>query len=269
MGKVSRERYQMTLQNESKQIFIVGEVQTCELLLKILGGESRQVKVSLSCFVVEIESPLLSSKITEIRKYYDFEHYLDRYLVAIPKVGGVDRLKYIIPFFELIASEYESVIDDTRNKDNIHKLLICLKDELAIFKPKLLDFGCGTGLSHTLSKEYSFEVIGYDRSNAMLSIASSAGMCVWSQETLNQQLEHTIDGCFASYVFHLETFSEDLIQVWRCLKIGGMVIGNFHKNKAVENFKNFIKTLGGEIYKPQSLPSSTSNHGTYLAAKKV
>jgi SAM-dependent methyltransferase len=127
--------------------------------------------------------------------------------------------------FDTLAEHYESRIDIRRNRAMIALLL----DQ--VDGPRVLDFGCGTGLSIALARERHLEVMGFDVSEEMTSIARSRGMVTVSLTDLQTAPAQPFDGLIASYVMHLASAIDEFAVAVRRVRVAGKVAANFHKER--------------------------------------
>lgn len=197
-------------------------------------------------------------------KNYHIQRYLDRFYLLVPEKDLIQRQELLDRFFEIVADEYESLIDVQRNMENIRNLIGYLEKYLCypIEDNLIIDYGCGVGLSFELLSERNLKIIGVDPSPSMRRIAIKRGMTVWSIGDLACQPKNYISGAFASYVFHLMPHTGGLRLLWSRLVTGGVIVANFHKNNGIELVKSCIQELQGLIYEIK-VPHSYERHGTY------
>jgi hypothetical protein len=140
-----------------------------------------------------------------------------------------------IAIFDACAAAYESLINVDRNTQNIARLLVVIDDKSTKSgQLKVIDFGCGTGLSlsalKSLNKAERFEITGLDAAPHMQSIAKSRGMPLTTMhDTIAPQ-----DGIFASYVLHGGTSFRDLQWIANTLAPGGLFVANWLHGQAAE-----------------------------------
>lgn len=193
--------------------------------------------------------------------------YLDRFYLWAPENNLERRQEVLNDFFTLLANEYESLIDVQRNIENLRILLEHLKSRCAFVKDStIIDFGCGTGLSLNVVPEFGVKVVGVDSSPMMRRIAQRKGMTVLSPGDLARQSPNSVDGAFASYVFHLLPHTHGLRLLWARLRPGASLVANFHKNQGVEMVTACVRDLDG-IVEPFEAPES-ERHGQYIAYLK-
>jgi SAM-dependent methyltransferase len=171
-------------------------------------------------------------------------------------------------FFEVIAREYDLLIDRQRNLENIANLITFLKQFCVIEQDTLvLDYGSGTGLSMLVEQTRGIRIVGVERSQAMREIAASRGMNVWGPGTLARQARGSVDAAFASYVFHLLPNPGGLKLLSMRLKIGGVLVANFHKGEGVEFVTRHLTESG--CSSRTVMPTVAENrHGVYVAYVK-
>jgi predicted TPR repeat methyltransferase len=137
--------------------------------------------------------------------------------------------------FDLCASLYDAVIDRKRNIQNICQLFRTVIDN-AMDKQgrlKVLDFGCGTGLSmaavEALPKKLSarIDLYGTDASSAMLAQASAKGLRVLEFTEWQAMLPGSFDGVIASFVLHCGILDSELRTIGRQLRPGGIFVANY------------------------------------------
>jgi len=209
---------------------------------------------------------VLESKLQGI----SIKKYLDRFYLAIPQDDVDARQALLDKFFSLIADEYETIIEIERNLENISNLL----DELeSIIGPlsgcKILDYGCGTGLSvYALStKDLNVDLVGFDSCPTMRKIAAKKGMTVYGPGGLARQKNQFYNGIFASYLFHLKPDNGGIRLLWSRLRTGGAMVANFHKNEGIDYINECISELGGAVSTCKS-EKYGERHGAYVAYVK-
>jgi len=194
--------------------------------------------------------------------------YLDKFNLVIHTNENSNNQIVYDKFFEFIAPIYEKLIDIKRNENNINNLLSLLLKTINYNKQmKIIDFGCGSGLSHSLSMNINVKLIGLDRCPLMRKISKEKGMDVWGYADLIKQPFNSINAYISSYVFHLFQESNSLKLLWKKLMYNGTIIANFHKNQGIDIFISTLKNLGGEIAIIDNFENKY-NHGKYLIFKK-
>jgi SAM-dependent methyltransferase len=202
-----------------------------------------------------------------IQQGYSLLRDLDRYYLLLPDSDPTRRQSILTGFFGVIANDYEGLIDTTRNVENIKNLLDVVVAGLDLSTPRtVIDYGCGTGLSTRVPTPANLTLVGVENSPEM-STAAGGRLMVWNLEDLNAAPAFSLDGAFASYVFHLEPDLAGLQILWSKLKRGALVAMNFHKDQGllqVREFMTFHK--GAEIVIQRQ--SGDRRHGTYLGYRK-
>jgi SAM-dependent methyltransferase len=164
---------------------------------------------------------------------------MDRLYVPIPR----DRVT-TIAVFDACASAYDLLIDAERNIRNISRLLNVIEagspSRDAVLR--VLDFGCGTGLSLQAvarqARPWRFRLVGLDASPHMRAIAGSRGL-----EVVMGDEVQAYDGVFASYVLHGVLGPYDLRWIASVLSDKGVFAGNWlHGDDNV--MQSFLEALG-------------------------
>jgi len=197
----------------------------------------------------------------------DIERYLDIFYLFRPTDGA--RLTELYRrFFTAIASHYEHYIRADRNRDNIAFMLHYLGAWALTDKDRVLDYGCGPGLSMGVahSLKLGCVLVGLDTSPKMRRRARGRGMTTTTIYQLDRLRRAQVAAIFASYVLHFPTATEGLSVAWRALLPGGIFIGNFHKSRGFKEVKSFLLDQGGRLLSVD--PAVSDVHGPYLAFRK-
>lgn len=196
---------------------------------------------------------------------WNVQRYLDVFYICTPV--GSQSVLIINSLLDEIAFQYDDFVDKNRNLSNIDTLLqlVCdyYVDTTAI---TVLDFGCGTGLSKQVANKYPLNIIGYDRSSTMEEIARNNGMTVITSADIKRKT-FCFDAIIASYVMHLLADYNAFIDALDCLKCGGIVACNFHKNYGYIELRDFMvaKFKNSIEFK---LVDICDTHGTYVIIVK-
>jgi ubiquinone/menaquinone biosynthesis C-methylase UbiE len=193
------------------------------------------------------------------------KRYLDRFYLCTSEHDPQSRKQLVEDFFDLIAEDYELLIDKSRNLENIRNLLRFLDELIGPLKGlTVVDYGCATGLSMGPASEFNVSPLGVDSCARMRKIASGRGMSVGTFKHLSS-LHHTmISGGFASYVLHLSPDERELGSLWRLLKPKGALVANFHKGKGIDFVNDVLESLGCTVRHLES-QDDQSRHGEYVA----
>ncbi len=148
-----------------------------------------------------------------------------------------------IAFFETVAREYETLVSERRNARCAQQLLSLAANirGLSVLQ-RVLDFGCGTGLSTKALKEMFASVVGYDGSAAMRELARGAGSVV--VDSMDQCPSASIDIVVACYVMHFGIHESDANELYRILTPGGIIAANFHKRIALATVTKRLEQAG-------------------------
>jgi len=257
----------MRVSDLGQYLLVCHEIDALLLCSTYLAGRQVLKCKELCLFNVGDETQKLNETINTIPNL-KARRYFDKFYLWTPENNDKRRQYVLDRFFELIANEYESLIDVERNLDNIRNLfwfLDRLMDPLE--RATVVDYGCATGLSIRLATKLDIKLIGFDRCLKMRQIASGRGMIVWSTGELARQPKGSLDGAFASYVFHLLPNTYGLRLLWARLKQGGVIVANFHKNQGTEVVGACIHELKGSVQHLRS-PIGSERHGVYVAYRK-
>lgn len=189
--------------------------------------------------------------------------YLDYFYLLVPIVDPISRKKLFNCFFSVLGEDYMTLIDVDRNKENIRYLLSLISYFLPTLKgSRIVDYGCGTGISIDIARSYGINVIGFDSCPIMLNIAKRRGMTVWTEEDMYKQQSDSVDAVFSSYVFHLLPEDKNLQILFNLLKFGSVLVVNFHKCFGIKWANRYLIQLGFRI---SSLPhiKLCKRHGLY------
>ncbi|UVT22064.1 MAG: methyltransferase domain-containing protein [Nitrospira sp.] len=188
--------------------------------------------------------------------------------MLVPERDVDRRQKLLDEFFSFIARDYESLIDRDRNIDNIRNLLDFAKQYVPLLaQATIIDYGCGTGLSHLVAEELHLNIIGLDRCPSMRAIAFHRGMKVWNPGDLARQPNNSLDVSLASYVFHLLPDTKGLELLWERIRPGGVLVANFHKDAGKHLVRHCLEEKGCMAVKLLA-PYGSERHGPYFAFVK-
>lgn len=192
--------------------------------------------------------------------------YLDRFYLCFGLGSGHQAV--LDSLFELIGSEYDSLVDVARNRHNIRLLLRLIEREVGSLKGRrVVDFGCGTGLSLEIAQEHDIVLLGCDSCPTMRSVAASRGMAVFAPGEFRRMPAGSVDAIFASYVFHLTPDVGSLEIVWDRVHPGGVVAVNLHKNQGYPAISALMSRLNA--VRTDLEPEGGEKHGRYLVYRKV
>lgn len=166
------------------------------------------------------------------------ERLLDRHWIVHLRSDAASRRGAERSFFDTIADHYESEVDGSRNRSNLRVLLRSVDVGPG---QRVLDFGCGPGLSVRAADELA--LVGCDVSSEMRRHASVRGLATVGPEEL-PGLEGTFDAVVASYVLHLAVPAEDWLAAARCVRRGGRIAANFHKGNGLVQMEQQIDKEG-------------------------
>jgi SAM-dependent methyltransferase len=182
-----------------------------------------------------------------------------------------------VALFDLCADAYERLVDVTRNVSNIHNLLRVAIATLTLeAEPvRVLDFGCGTGLSVVALQSFvsSFagriQLAGTDRSLHMLEIAARRRLPVLAVADLDANNKRVFDAVVASYVIHLGLSQDDCNLIAKQLAPGGVFVANYHHGDAasVAQATSLLSATGLRAMPLPSIDAGTPANLTLLFGK--
>jgi len=164
---------------------------------------------------------------------------------------------YVIPesYFSKEAAEHYD--RSPRMKKVQRELTERAIELLGLSKGKILDVGCGTGLSTTVLEERGFKAIGIDISQPMLDIAKKKGLAVKKADFTDLPFkDRTFDALISisalqwvygkSYDDVLEKYSKTAREFYRVLKHDGRAVAQFYPKteKELELFAKEFKRAG-------------------------
>lgn len=194
----------------------------------------------------------------------EYERFLD-YFYIVKRIGEDHRQIAIDALFECIADRYDHLIDTRRNIENIRALKGYLTDLHGTLNGALIvDYGCGTGLSKKVFDDKKFKLIGIDRCSKMRYLASIRGLKTLSPDQLREFQSGSIDCGFFSYILHFFPSFDDLELLWSRVKLGGALVGNFHKDNGINEYSEFFSKLGADTLLLGS-QLELKCHGPYVA----
>jgi SAM-dependent methyltransferase len=235
-----------------------------------VDAEGLQKHLAIEIVMARSEMVLYKSRIPDneiVRQLQQsgrkFIKLLDRFVFVLANGDELQEAVFA-EFFEYIANEYDRLIDVSRNLENIETLLSELSSILGGLADRcILDFGCGTGLGVGPLTACGASFVGADQSSHMRHLAQHRGMRVISMIELQNRVS-TFDGLIASYVFHLPVDETVLDQLWATVKVGGVLIANFHKDGGMERVNSFFQRSDCRIVKCEVL-QHLQRHGSYFA----
>lgn len=129
--------------------------------------------------------------------------------------------------------------------------------------PRVLDRGCGTGISTRQLKEYGFEVSGVDKDVDMIRVAKEIDSSIPYIIALTDKMpleDGSFDVVTAFTSFHWFNNEESLLEIKRILKAGGIFFAALKTNRKDQNpelragYFSILKKYAGENF------DTTKNH---------
>lgn len=197
---------------------------------------------------------------------FSLVRYLDTHWLLLPKANPESCQAVVDAFFCWLSEDYDSTIDVDRNVRNIRYLMsLCLK--FGLRSPnRVLDFGCGTGISTVaLDSLPEVQLVGFDSCSRMVDIAEARGLSVLDLQDLMALGPCYFDAIFSSYTMHLLFEREGLALAWDSMRTGGVLAANFHKSVGLGVVSEFLHGLGAQLVFADDGPGE---HGVYRVFRK-
>jgi SAM-dependent methyltransferase len=202
-------------------------------------ASSSQVKSPFGPTVtlLELQPPPAPLKTINLKRQ-TFCRYMDRYFLPRPPDPAI-----VTALCNHIALQYNREIDSERNISNIVSLLRRAVEQIPHqtgYPLRILDFGCGTGLSVQALSRLSagqsnhIELIGTDASPAMLEQAHRNGLRVITMDAWWNTSPRSFDAVIASFLFHFGITDDEARALATQVRPPGIIVGNYHKGKPLQ-----------------------------------
>jgi SAM-dependent methyltransferase len=186
----------------------------------------------------------------------------------LPACADASERKNLVKFmFAIIAGEYETLITAAVNIALYDSLIREVRIRAQSSVSRVLDLGCGPGLIMSSSVPALVpELLGCELVEQSVVSANARGLVTVSPADLHSMQSETFDAVLSAFVLHYESLSpEDLVQIGRLLRPGGIWAGNFYKKLGLDWFAT---QLGKSPWK-WKIAADESDHGTLIFATKV
>ena len=189
---------------------------------------------------------------------------MDKFCLALPRYNDHLRQETLNGFFRWLGRDYERFIEVPRNMENIAVLV----ELLGIPPPAVIaDFGCGSGLAHSICSTAGYIIIGIDTCPVMRELAGARGMRTFSPIDF-AATDIVLDGVISSYVLHFGPEELSLSLCWSRLRRGGVFVANVHKAQGLDRSLSQFSHLNGRVLSV-GLRAGMERHGIYLQVEKV
>lgn len=182
---------------------------------------------------------------------FEVLHYLDNFLILLPQ-DCITQRRIWGSFYHSFGTIYEKLIDIEQNLECIKWMLQYIDQNMEIrFPKKVLDYGCGTGISMEIG--YNGMILGYEPIEAMRTQAIKKGMRVFCKSNIHSLPDGYFDAFFASYVFHMAINEQDVLQIFSKVRVDAVGVANFYKgiNEVVVN--NIFQKLNFTVRKIEGI----------------
>lgn len=195
---------------------------------------------------------------------------LDRFTLVYDDRVGSTRHEVQRQFFSAISGTYDNLIDKKRNLENISLLYNILASRIeSIESKKILDFGCGSGLSTEALGPRADSLVGVDDCVEMRRQARDRGLAVLAPDQLERLNLAFFGGAFSSYVLHFQPSASTFEMIWDKLDNRGVMAANFHNGIGVGHAVAIFNSLGAISERVEIDSASSGRHGEiYVFSKK-
>lgn len=176
-----------------------------------------------------------------------------------------------VVLFNLCADLYEQIIARRRNLATIRLLLDIAFTEMQSQMARVLDFGCGTGLSAEVVRVLnesgaSIELHGTDASQRMLYLAAKRQIRTIPAETWMAYSASQFDIVISSYVLHYGVTDQQLKAIWNQLKMGVFVANYYQGEKSsLDALEARLREVG---FVSERRPGRDGTEGTIFVCHK-
>lgn len=167
-------------------------------------------------------------------------YYLDKFIIVLPERYTTQNQLWQ-DFYQMFGNQYETLVNKKNNQECIELMLNIISFNTDR-NCKILDFGCGSGLS--LEIKHTGEIYGYELVDVMKNQAQNKGMIVYDSKEINNIPNGFFDAVFSSYVFHMGITNEDIERIIPKIKKGGLWVANFYKEINVNHVNKIFKDIG-------------------------
>lgn len=210
-------------------------------------------------------NPMLATLTLSDRARY--MRLMDRFYVPISPDAAV-----VSAFFDLIADIYDGLIHHSVNLETARSLLSTVL-ETAPPSPRILDFGCGTGLAREALRDLGIgktaHIVGTDLSVEMLRHAAERGETVLTIEKWRAD-RSTYDGAIACFVLHYGVPNLDLVRIANSLAPGGRFAANFFKagDSDIRRLVDLMSDAGLRLIRHTSAVSTSTSENPMLVFER-
>ena len=149
--------------------------------------------------------------------------------------------------YDAISKYFHDIINIEKNIESNKILCDILLEEDNI--TKIVDFGCGTGISYKYCSNKNINVLGVDKSVNMLKEANKNGFLntCHINEFSDKKYHNSFDGAIVSYVFHVIQKPQDLDVLCNSIKPGARIIANFFKGQNINLINTYFESKNWSI----------------------
>lgn len=194
-----------------------------------------------------------------------FVKFFENYWISL-KLKQKKNDKFMQEFYSFLAPTYDSSIHIENNLSCYEYLITQALIMKSTTTSKVLDFGSGSGIvmqSPCISR--IDDIVGFDFCSEMRKISHGKGMKTLSVMEFYSSPVCEFDIIVLNYVLHLGVCLSSLNRLLDLLVVGGVLIGNIHKDLELTNIGVWLDTLmvNNFLYKVDK-----SQYGSILTIKK-
>lgn len=183
--------------------------------------------------------------------------YLDNFIIILPNQYQMQSI-FWKKFYQIFGHCYEQMIDISNNIKCIEGMVNYINQKVSLnVSSKILDFGCGTGLSTLVP--FIGTVIGYDPVYEMRMQACKRGLRTFDTEEIDSISNNYFDAVFSSYVFHMAVDENDIIKIFPKMKQGAIWIANYYKGINEDFVNSFFMKHGFQVIKIKDIHERFGN----------
>jgi hypothetical protein len=177
--------------------------------------------------------------------------------------------------FDLIADVYDRLTSPDVNIETARLVLQAVLGNCAVKTPRILDFGCGTGLALEAVRRIErhsddLELIGTDVSQKMLELAARRGERVLRLDQWRALPNDSFDGAISAFVFHFGVPREDQNRIALQLRPGARLAANYFKAnaQAIEMLVSDLAHCGLVLEKMESMATTPRSENRMIVFVK-
>jgi len=208
-------------------------------------------------YIYKVHNIVNIDRLLDTKNNKNIIFYLDNFIIILPDEYQMQNI-FWKKFYKIFGYSYEQMIDISNNIKCIEGMVNYINKKVSLTaSSKILDFGCGTGLSTLVP--FIGSVIGYDPVYEMRIQACKRGLHTLDTEEINSISNNYFDAVFSSYVFHMAVDENDIIKIFPKMKQGAIWIANYYKGINEDFVNNFFMKHGFQVIKIKDIHERFGN----------